>query len=274
MRIYILGANGMLGRALMKEFAAEEIMVGDLPEVDITKFDDLKKRLESFRPEIVINAAAYTDVDGSETNKEICNLVNGTAVGELSKICSGLNAVLVHYSTDYVFDGANELGYQENDQPAPINAYGQSKHLGEQLLQKRYRKYYLIRTAWLYGPEGKNFVNTIIEQSRQKSELKVVDDQFGNPTYTKDLAEATHRLLNSQTPFGIYHLTNSGSCSWHELAGEIKQLSGFDLEIKPVSSNEYQRPANRPKYSKLINTKLEQLRPWNEALREYLKTLK
>jgi len=274
MRIYILGAGGMLGRALTKEFAADEIIVGDLPETDLTKAEELRLKLESFKPEVVINAAGFTDVDGCEMNKAACNLVNGTSVGELARICDDLKAVLVHYSTDYVFNGKYKEGYREDDEPDPINAYGRSKCLGEQLLRKNCAKYYLIRTAWLYGEGGKNFVNTVVELAKSGKELKIVNDQSGNPTSVKDLAEATNRLIRSNQGYGIYHRTNSGSCSWYELALEIKRQTGFDSEIKPVSSKDYPRPALRPRYSKLINTKLEELRSWPEALKEYLTNLK
>jgi len=181
---------------------------------------------------------------------------------------------LVHYSTDYVFSGKNKEGYQESAQPDPINAYGRSKCLGERLLQKNCANYYLIRTAWLYGEGGKNFVNTVVELAKSGKELKMVNDQFGNPTCVKDLAAATHRLMRANQGFGIYHRTNSGSCSWYELALEIKRQTGFDSEVRPVSSKDCPRPALRPRYSKLINTKLEELRPWPEALKEYLTNLK
>ncbi len=274
MKILILGANGMLGHALINELANEDIFVADLPEIDITKTDDLKLKIKECKPEVIINSAAYTDVDGCESDNEKCDLINGKAVGDLAKICHQLDIILVHYSTDYIFDGNNETGYKEEDKPSPINSYGKSKLLGEELLQKNNQKYYLIRTAWLFGLNGKNFVNSIIDLSKSKKQLKIVDDQFGNPTYTKDLAKATFNLLSNKNKFGIYHLVNSGSCNRYDLALKIKEIKLLDSEIVPASSAEFKRPAARPKFSKLINTKLPSLRPWQEAVEEYLKTLK
>ena len=271
MKILILGANGMLGHALINAFANEDIMVGDLPEFDITKTEDLKLKIKGFKPEIVINAAAFTKVDECEAKKNLCNQINGEAVGDLAKICKDLNAILVHYSTDYVFDGNKKEGYLETDQTKPVNAYGASKELGEKLLQKNTAGFYLIRTAWLYGPFGKNFVDTIIELALKQKEIKVVNDQFGNPTYAKDLAQATKQILIDKPAFGIYHRTNAQSCSWHELAKKIKEIMGLTAELIPVSSAEFPMAAKRPRYSKLINTKLPELRSWTEALEEYLK---
>lgn len=272
MKILILGANGMLGHALINAFSSDDIMVGDLPEFDLTKTEDLKLKIKNFSPEIVINAAAFTRVDDCEAKKGICNQVNGETVGELAKICRELGIILVHYSTDYVFDGSKKSGYLENDKTKPINAYGLSKELGEKLLQKNTDKFYLIRSAWLFGPFGKNFVDTIIELALKQKEIKVVNDQFGNPTYTKDLAQATRQILIDKPAFGIYHRTNAQSGSWYELAQKIKETMGLNAEFIPVSSTEFPRAAKRPKYSKLINTKLPELRPWTEALEEYLKT--
>lgn len=271
MKVLLLGAGGMLGHALVNEFAGDEIIVGDLPEFDITNFKEIKDKLQAIQPEVIINAAAYTNVDGCETNAELCNLVNGEAVGNLASISKELGIILVHYSTDYVFTGNNENGYAEEAQTNPLNIYGQSKELGEQLLMKNTDKYYLIRTAWLYGNSGKNFVDTIIELSGKNQQIPVVNDQFGNPTYAKDLAAATRRILIDKKPAGIYHQTNKGSCSWYEFALKIKELKGFKAEITPVTSKEFERRAKRPKYSKLINAKLPPLRHWVEALADYLK---
>lgn len=272
MKILILGANGMLGHALMNEFANEDIIVCNRPEFDITRFKELNLKIKEANPEIIINSAAYTDVDGCETNSETCHLVNGQAVGNLAKTTQALNIIFVHYSTDYVFDGQKEQGYTEDEQTAPLNVYGRSKELGEQLLQKYGHKYYLIRTAWLYGSHGKNFVDTILDLSKKQKQLKIVNDQFGNPTSTKDLAKATRQILMEKKNFGIYHRTNYGSCSWYDLARKIKEIKRLNVEVMPVSSTQYKRAAKRPKYSKLINTKLPDLRFWGEALKEYLKS--
>lgn len=269
-KLLILGANGMLGHALINEFTLDDIIVGDLPEFDLTQPQDLKTKILSIQPEVIINAAAYTDVDGCETEKQLCNLVNGKAVGSLAKIAREIGAIIVQISTDYVFGGENKDGYKEGDKTNPINIYGQSKKLGEKLLKQNADKFYLIRTAWLYGPYGKNFVDTIIKLARERKELSVVSDQFSNPTYTKDLAAAIHQILLDKKPFGIYHQTNQGSCSWYNLSCKIKEIKGLDIEVIPVNSTAFPRPALRPKYSILINTKLPNLRPWEEALKDYL----
>ncbi|MCX6785520.1 MAG: dTDP-4-dehydrorhamnose reductase [Candidatus Komeilibacteria bacterium] len=270
MKLLILGAAGMLGQALVKEFAAEDIIVGDLPDFDLTKPKDLQKQIFAMAPEVIINAAAFTDVDGCETAKKVCFLVNGQAVGDLAKIAKNIGATLVHFSTDYVFNGQEPNGYKETDQPQPLNVYGQSKAEGENLLQQNADKFYLIRTAWLFGHGGKNFIDTIINLSNEKKELPVVNDQFGNPTYTKDLAAAIKNIILDKKPFGIYHQTNQGSCSWYELALKIKEINGLEINFISTSSATLPHSAVRPKYSILINNKLPALRPWEEALADYL----
>jgi len=270
MKVLLLGAGGMLGHALVNQFSGDELLVGDLPEFDLTKFAEVKHKIREMNPEFIINAAAYTNVDGCETNTALCNLINGEAVGNLASIAKELGIILVHYSTDYVFAGDQEKGYQEEDKTNPLNTYGQSKELGERLLKENTDKHYLIRTAWLYGPSGKNFVDTIIDLSAKNRKIPVVNDQFGNPTYTKDLARSTRQILVDKRPFGIYHQTNEGSCSWYEFALKIKELKGFKAEVIAVTSEQFKRPASRPKYSKLINSKLPPLRLWQEALKDYL----
>jgi len=200
--------------------------------------------------------------------------VNGQTLANLAKISAAVRCVLVHYSADYGFNGQKEQGCLETDQPEPINVYGASKALGEKLLTNSDTAFYLIRTAWLYGPNGKNFVDTIIDLSKQEKRIKIVNDQFGSPTFTEDLAQATYDLLTAKKPFGIYHLTNSGVASWYDLVRQLKEIMLLPCEFEPVSSNEYQRPAKRPKYSVLLNQKTPGLRSWQEALKSYLETKK
>ncbi|MDP2586474.1 MAG: dTDP-4-dehydrorhamnose reductase [Candidatus Komeilibacteria bacterium] len=271
MKILLLGANGMLGHALADVFVEEDLVLGDLPDYDITNYDDLNLKIDQIKPEVIINAAAYTNVDGCETDKELCLSVNGLAMGNLAAAAKKQQAVLIHYSTDYVFDGDNKDGYAEDEPINPVNAYGVSKAKGEELIRQSGCNFYLIRTAWLYGKYGKNFVDTIIDLSVKQEEIKVVNDQFGNPTYAPDLAKATRQLMIDKKPFGVYHQTNANNCSWYDFALRIKEIKGFEAVITPVSSAEFPRPAKRPNYSILINTKLTPLRSWQEALVEYLK---
>lgn len=261
----------MLGHALADVFVEDDLVLGDLPDYDITNYNELNSQIDQIKPEIIINAAAYTNVDGCETDKELCLSVNGLALGNLAAAAKKHQAVLIHYSTDYVFDGLKQAGYREDDAINPINAYGQSKAKGEELILKSGCNFYLIRTAWLYGKFGKNFVDTIVDLSAKQSEIKVVNDQFGNPTYAPDLAKATRQLLIDKKPFGVYHQTNANSCTWSDFALKIKEIKGFEATITPVSSVEFPRPAKRPQCSILINTKLSALRSWQEALVDYLK---
>jgi len=270
MKVLLLGAGGMLGHALVRQLADQDMVVGDLPDFDITDFKSLNKKIREIKPEILINCAAYTDVDACEANAKLAEKVNGAAIANLAKICSELDIILIHYSTDYVFDGEKKQGVIEDWPAKPINEYGRGKHLGEKNLTAGYDKYYLIRTSGLYGEHGKNFVDSILSAAESKPELKVVNDQFTSTTYTDDLAKATREIIEQRPAFGIYHRTNSGSGSWYDFAKKIKELAGFTAKIVPVSSDDYKRPAQRPKFSKLINTKLKELRPWEEALEEYL----
>ncbi|MGB9680699.1 MAG: dTDP-4-dehydrorhamnose reductase [Patescibacteria group bacterium] len=280
-KILILGAKGMLGHDLMAVFEDHQPTGWDINEIDITNKDDVFKKIGTLNPEIIINAAAYTDVDGAEKNKELAMRVNREAVGYLAEICVQNNIILVHYSTDYVFHGNKKEGYKEEDIPEdPVNFYGQSKLLGEKeikdcKLKIENFKYYLIRTAWLFGPKSnphqhKNFVDTILKLAQERKEIKVVDDQFGSPTYTYDLARATKELIEKNYPSGIYHLTNSGMTNWYQFAKKIVKLSGLKTKILPCSSKEFLRPAKRPKYSFLVNTKFPKMRFWQEALSDYL----
>ncbi len=276
-KILILGANGMLGHDLADIFLGEETVLWDINNLDITDQSAVEVKIRELHPDIVINAAAYTDVDGAQDNIDLANKINGFAVGYLASACRGINAVFVHFSTEYVFSGNKAGGYIESDAPDPINAYGQSKALGEKLLQENCEMFYLIRSSWLYGkapqigkPRGMNFVETMLKLSSEKSELKVVNDQFGKPTYTKDLAAATKNLIEKSKPCGIYHLANEPAASWFDFAKKIFELKGVKINLLPISSSEYTFKTPRPKNSVLINSKTELLRDWSEALSDYL----
>lgn len=267
-KIAIIGAKGMLGSALIAEFAAEDPARFDLPEVDITKPDSVRRMLDAVRPTIVLNAAAYTDVDGCEDHEADAYAVNATGVKNLAAWCKGAGALLVHYSTDYVFDGKKQEGYAEDDPTGPTNAYGRTKLAGEKFLSASGACYLLVRTSWLYGPMGKNFVDTIIKRAAEVPELRVVNDQHGCPTYTVDLAKHTRLLMESQKT-GIHHATNEGSTTWFDFAYAIITTARLSIPVLPMSSTALVRKAQRPMYSVLRNTKDAHLRPWQEALAQY-----
>lgn len=262
----------MLGHALMRVFSDFELVGLDLPELDITQRSDVFSALEKIGPDVIVNAAAFTAVDEAEKVPEIAMNVNGYAVGFLTDFCALHPTVLIHYSTDYVFNGMNAAGYQENSVPHPLNTYGASKLLGEQFVQKKAPQFYLIRSSWLFGPDGKNFVRTMLELAQKKTELRVVNDQIGKPTFTVDLAEVTLALLQEKRPYGIYHLVNEDPVSWYDFARAIFEEKGLKVSLTAVSSEEFARPAKRPAISTLVNTKFPLLRSHREALREYLKT--
>lgn len=272
MKILIIGSKGMLGHELVEVFkTSHELTLWDRNEIDIADKDDVNEKITELNPDIVINAAAYTAVDDAETNNEIAYKVNGYAVGYLSGVCKEINALLVHFSTDYVFDGQNKDGYAEDHHAAgALNEYGKSKLLGEKMISDVSPRYYLIRTAWLFGKSGKNFIETMLRLAAEGKDLKVVNDQIGSPTYAKDLAKKVRELIESKRPYGIYHITNSGVCSWYDFAKEIFDIAGLKPVINPVKSEEFRTPAKRPNFSVLLNTKLPKMRPWQEALRDYL----
>lgn len=274
MKILLLGAKGMLGQALQKEFASEDVTAWDKEELDITNGEEVQKKIVAAKPDVVINAAAYTAVDAAEENRELALAVNGQGVRNIAQAAKAVGATVVQYSTDYVFSGDKEDGYVEDDELGPAaNVYGESKLAGERALQESGARFYLLRTAWLYGPGGKNFVDTMLRLSLERPELKVVNDQHGSPTFTRDLAAATRILFDQHEP-GIYHATNSGIATWYELAKAALELAGRSTTVTPITSAEYPLPARRPRYSVLKNTRGPQLRDWREALKEYVNELK
>ncbi|MFH0853323.1 MAG: dTDP-4-dehydrorhamnose reductase [bacterium] len=270
MKILILGCWGMLGHELMKIFEKEEVRGWDFKELDITDRKAVEKAINKLDPEVVINAAAYTSVDDCETSIDKALKINGNAVGYLASACAQNGSILVHFSTDYVFDGKKKAGNSEEDIMDPINVYGQSKAKGELLIQEVMTRYYIVRTSWLYGKNGKNFVDMMLNMAKEKRVARVVNDQNGSPTYALDLAETVALILKEEKPFGIYHVTNSGSTTWYDFAREIFKIMKQDVPLQAVTSKEFPRAAKRPEYSILLNSKLKPLRPWKEALRDYL----
>lgn len=275
LKILITGVNGMLGRDLVSYLHNYEIIGSDISELDITNLALVKSTLYSFKPDIVINSAAYTDVDGCETNIDQAFTVNGLGPRNLAAVCNELNKPLIHFSTDYIFDGTGTSPYKEWDMPDPKSIYGKSKLLGEQYVRQLTNKHYIIRTSWLYGENGKNFVQTMLRLAKEREEIGVVNDQKGSPTYTGDLAIAISQLIQTQA-YGTYHLTNSGSCTWYEFALEIFKQAGVNgIQVNPITTEEINRPAPRPGYSVMDNyiwrlQGFKPLRHYTEALREYL----
>lgn len=267
----------MLGHDLVNAFIDENIFVADMPEWDITKFEDLRSKIINCRPDVIINSAAYTDVEGAEDNQDWTFKVNAEGVKNLSIIANEFNIPLVQISTEYVFDGKRQSGYDENSPTSSINAYGRSKEQGEKYLLETCKKYYLIRTSWLFGkapqtgkPRGKNFIDKIIDLGLSQNEVKVVNDQFGHPTFTKDLSKAVKNIIDQKLAYGIYHVINEATASWYDLAKEAFTLKGIKTPLIPVVSTEFPSRVMRPKYSILNNNKLPKLRPWQEAVKEYL----
>ena len=274
--ILVVGANGMLGQDLMQVLEGE-IRGVDIGDIDITSMESVQRVLFTLKPGVVVNAAAYTDVDGCELNRELAMQVNAEGVAHLAMICRDIGARLVHVSTDYVFDGAGGEPYQEDDLPNPLSVYGESKLAGE-MNARLTEDHLIVRTQWLYGVHGKNFVETMLRLARERRELSVVDDQIGSPTWTMDLALAIRTLLEKGSR-GTYHAVNSGSCSWNDFARAIFAEAGVEVEVTPMTTAELGRPARRPLYSVLDCGKLERdaglkLEPWHEALKKYLQSRK
>ena len=278
-KVAIIGAKGMLGIDVLEEMKKKgyDVLEYDTNNIDITKLSEVEK-LKDTGVNLVINCAAYTDVNGAEDHKELAYKVNAYGSEYLAAVTRDMDIPLVHISTDYVFDGSLAEGYtEESQQFRPLNIYGQSKFEGEKRLAQMNPKHYIIRTSWLFGTHGKNFVSTMIKLATERETLTVVSDQIGNPTYTKDLAQGIINLIESQADFGLYHLTNSTpedkGISWFDLAECAIKAKGLKTVLTPVTSEAFPQKATRPQYSTLLNTKQPKLRPYQEAVIEYVQTL-
>lgn len=284
MKVLVTGSQGMLGQALIRSLSTREVAVegADIRSkdnaVDISNDKDIMNLITRIKPDIVIHAAAYTDVDGCEDNPEKAHLINGEGAKFVATACNNTNSLLIYISTDFIFDGTKTTPYTEEDKPNPINVYGKSKLAGENFVKDILSTYLIIRTSWLFGEGGRNFVDSIISLAEAGKNLKVVDDQKGSPTYTVDLAEAITELL--LTPYTLYltplNITNTGSCTWYEFAKEILKAKGIkEVSLNSLTSSELNRPAKRPKMSILDNSKFEKLYgkslpAWQDALQRYL----
>lgn len=273
--ILLVGSEGQLGLELQKHLKNKslEYVPLDLPELDITKLDSVIEKITNEKPDLIINSAAFTDVDGCENNMETAYKVNALGAKNLAIAAEKIGAKLVHVSTDYIFNGQGEEPYKEFHPSDPQTVYGQSKLLGEKFVQQFSSRFFIFRTAWLYG-EGNNFVRTMLRLADENDELNVVNDQMGSPTSTVDLARAIINLMETEH-YGLYHATCEGQCSWYDFAKKIFEIKNINIKVNPVSSDEFKRDAERPKYSVLDNYMLKLInknsfRHWEESLKEYL----
>jgi len=297
-RILVTGKNGQVGFELLRSLAGQgQVIAVGREQMDLSKPDSIRRTMREIAPDLIVNAAAYTAVDQAESEPELALAVNGVAPGILAEEAKRLSAALIHYSTDYVFDGAQGVPYTEDDEPRPINAYGRTKLAGERAIQAVDVPHLILRTSWIYGARGKNFLLTILRLARERDELSIVDDQVGAPTWSRALAEATSDILKrlgyGQLGFrdacakqrGIYNLSAAGQTSWHGFAAAIlahaasaePSLSAWALDrapvLKPIPTEQYPLPARRPRYSVLANAKLQRafgltLPDWKTSLAE------
>ncbi|WJI10320.1 dTDP-4-dehydrorhamnose reductase [Methanobacterium sp. CWC-01] len=278
MKVLIIGAEGMLGHDLEAVLGVEhEISTTTIHTLDITDLEKTVKTIGEINPQVVVHAAAFTDVDGSEERADLAYQVNVLGTRNVAVACQKTDSALVYISTDYVFDGTKDGSYQEYDQTNPLGMYGKTKYLGEVQVRDLLDQFYIVRTSWLYGYHGPNFVATMLGLAEKLDQIQVVSDQIGSPTYTVDLAQAINQLIKTPA-YGIYHVTNSDHCSWYQYAQLIFQMKGVEVELVPVTTEEFGSPAPRPKYSVLDNYHWRMqghppLRSYKEALKDYLELL-
>lgn len=275
MKILITGAHGMLGKDLAKTLEEKHsLILTGRDNLDITVLKECKDFISHARPDLIINCAAYTLVDKCEEEIELAYRVNALGPRNLAVICNEQNIPLVQLSTDYVFDGAKGANYFEDDIKNPLSIYGKTKSLAEDYITNQTDKFYIIRTSWLFGENGNNYIKTMLQLGKTKDSITVVNDQYGSPTYTKDLAQAI-AILIEEPRYGVYHITNSGYTNWYEYAKFIFSLASYKVSVQPISTEEFNRPAPRPKYSVLENRLwqlegLTPLRSYQTAVKEYV----
>ena len=280
-KVLVTGANGMLAQSVKAKFEkGNELVLTDSKELDITDLDKVITKVEEIKPELIINCAAYTNVDGAEENEALCEKVNGDGPTNLAIASSKIGAVLVHISTDYVFGGNKPVSeeYSEDDEKAPESVYGRTKLKGEEGIAKNTDKFYIFRTAWLYGL-GNNFVRTMLSVGKTHDKVTVVSDQHGSPTYCEDLTDIIYQAVTKNIPYGIYNSTNEGYTTWFDFTKKIYELAGLKTEVVPTSTAEYMKNANktvakRPLNSKMSKAKLKsvgiEVPTWEDALKRYL----
>ena len=275
MKLLITGAKGQMGRALnklLKNKQGYKLVLTDLDEMDITDDKDVARVIEAEMPDVVINCAAHTKVDLCEDDKENAVMINVVGAENLAKAAAAIGAKIVHLSTDYIFDGEADTPYVEESKTNPQSVYGETKLKSEQVVMAGNPKYFIVRTAWLYG-EGNNFVNTMLRLANHHEEIKVVNDQTGNPTSAMEVARVIEKLIETED-YGIYNATCEGQCTWYEFAQRIFERAEQDVKLSPCTSAQYVTRAKRPKYSVLDNKKLREkfgykMKHWEEALEEY-----
>lgn len=291
MRLVVTGSRGQLGNELLDVIKSGCAEIGAIPtgfdisdvtdidieDLDISNLDATRKYLTEIKPDAVINCAAFTNVNACETEYETAYKANAEGPRNLAIVCEELGSKLVHISTDYVFSGDAKIPYVESDKTDPCGAYGKTKEQGEKFVLENCKKAFIVRVAWLYGYVGKNFVKTIITAARNNGAVKVVSDQFGNPTSANDVAYHILKLLNTEN-YGIYHCTNNGVCSWYDFAKRIIEKAGVDATVSPCSTDDYPTPTKRPAFSALENAALsdtvgDEMRDWETAIDEYIQKL-
>lgn len=276
MKVLVTGAKGMLGQDLcpILEDMGGFVIPTDYETLDITDKAAVDGAVREIHPDLIIHCAAYTNVDKAESDKDNAYRLNVEGTKNVAEAAGKNDAVMVYISTDYVFDGLKSVPYLPSDKPNPQNVYGKTKYEGEIEVQKYCKKFYIARTSWLYGHKGKNFVETMLSLAKEKTSLKVVDDQKGSPTWTVELIHGIIKLLNM--PYGIYHISGEGETSWYGFAKKIFELEGIKIDLNPCTTEEFPRDAKRPKYSYMANLPETGVltREWDKALSDYLKLRK
>lgn len=280
MRILVTGVKGQLGYDVVNELAKRgHTTIGvDVEEMDITDASAVETEMMKEPLDAVIHCAAYTAVDAAEDNRELCMRVNAEGTRNIARVCRELDIKMVYISTDYVFDGEGERPWEPDDPRNPLNVYGESKYQGELAVEEYLDKYFIVRIAWVFGVNGKNFIKTMLRLSENQKEINVVNDQTGSPTYTYDLAVLLSDMVETEK-YGRYHATNEGLCTWYEFAKEIFEQAGVDVKLNPVSSDEFPAKAKRPHNSRMDKSKLVKngfslLPPWQDALKRYIEIIR
>ena len=282
MRVLVTGVKGQLGYDVMNELAKRgyEGVGVDVDEMDITDARKVDEVITKAQVDKVVHCAAYTAVDAAEDNVELCRRVNAEGTENIAKVCKRLDLPMVYLSTDYVFDGEGERPWEPDDERDPLNVYGQTKYEGELAVERNLDKYFIVRIAWVFGVNGKNFIKTMLNLAQNHDTITVVDDQVGSPTYTYDLARLLVDMIETEKEYGKYHATNEGGyISWCDFAKEIFRQAGVDVKVVPVTSEQFQAKARRPHNSRMNKDKLEamgfqRLPSWQDALSRYLKIIR
>ena len=279
MKLLVTGVKGQLGHDVVKECEKRWITaIGvDIEEMDITDAAACEKVIKEAKVDAVIHCAAYTAVDAAEDNIELCRKINAEGTENIVKVCRELNIKMMYFSTDYVFNGKGDRPWKTDDERSPLNVYGQTKYEGELAVENSLEKYFILRIAWVFGVNGKNFIKTMLRLGKEKGAVSVVNDQIGSPTYTADLAVLAVDMIQTDK-YGTYHATNEGLCSWYEFACQIFNEANMDVKVTPVSSDAFPAKAKRPSNSRMDKSKLTKngfspLPGWQDALKRYLKEI-